>query len=215
MPRSHVVQAGENLSAIALASGFADGARILGHPDNSALSGRPHPGLLDEGESLTIPDPSPKSLSLATGNVHAIVAQRPTAKLKVAFKTFRGGATVATTAQVAPTGGAAQAVTLSSGAFEIPVDPRCPSALVTVPPLSEGQPELRWRLAPGYLRRSETDAGALARLRNLGYYRAVSGAAEAREVRSAVEEFQCDQNLKLTGALDDATKAKIAEVHGC
>jgi hypothetical protein len=38
---------------------------------------------------------------------------------------------------------------------------------------------------------------------------------EPRERKSAIEEFQADQGIKLSGELDDATKAKIAEIHGC
>lgn len=32
--------------------------------------------------------------------------------------------------------------------------------------------------------------------------------------RSAVEEFQCDHGIKPTGKLDDASKAKLLEIHG-
>jgi peptidoglycan hydrolase-like protein with peptidoglycan-binding domain len=65
------------------------------------------------------------------------------------------------------------------------------------------------------LARIEGDEGAFARLRNLGYYRAVPADTDARERRAAIEEFQFDQGLTLSGTMDDDTRAKIEEIYGC
>lgn len=66
--------------------------------------------------------------------------------------------------------------------------------------------------------------GQQQRLRNLGYFMGeVEGEDELEDesesesddaLRSAVEEFQCDQGLPLTGACDAATQARLVEVHG-
>jgi len=67
----------------------------------------------------------------------------------------------------------------------------------------------------GHLDPVEADTGTLARLANLGYYCGDLEAVDEMEQRLAVEEFQCDQKLKVTGELDPVTRAKLEEVHGC
>ena len=213
MPR-YLVKAGDHLVALAARMGFDDPKRILEHPDNAGLKGRKNPALLDPGEELTI-EAKPKEVSLPTGQTHKIVVQAPKAKLKVSLKTFRGAATQATEAQLTLGGGAAEAVSLDGGALEKPLpDPLVDRAVLAVKG-ADGRPDLRWKLRLGHLGRIESDDGALARLRNLGYLRSVSGDAEPRERRSAIEEFQADNKLTLSGELDDATRAKLEEIHGC
>lgn len=62
--------------------------------------------------------------------------------------------------------------------------------------------------------------GQQERLRNLGYYLGdLEGEDQLDEdapdaFRSAVEEFQCDQGLPVTGVCDAATRARLVEVHG-
>jgi N-acetylmuramoyl-L-alanine amidase len=215
MPSQHTVAPGEHLTAIAAAAGFGDTKPILQHPDNAELAKRPHPTILEPGEQLTLPDLAPKTLGLATGKAHKIVVERPPAKLKLALKTFRGSATAATEGKLTLGDQPPKPVTLDGGAFEEPLVPTLESALLAVTAPDDKGPEIRWQLRLGHLGRSESEEGALARLRNLGYYRAVSKEVEPRERKSAIEEFQADQGMKLSGELDDATKAKIAEIHGC
>lgn len=65
-----------------------------------------------------------------------------------------------------------------------------------------------------------TPEGQLQRLRNLGYFtgdlpgEAVGPDEDPFAVAGAVEEFQCDEGLPVTGQLDGATQARLAEVHG-
>lgn len=65
-----------------------------------------------------------------------------------------------------------------------------------------------------------TPEGQLQRLRNLGYFlgdlpgEAIGPDEDPFAVPGAVEEFQCDEGLPVTGQLDGATLARLAEVHG-
>jgi murein L,D-transpeptidase YcbB/YkuD len=56
-----------------------------------------------------------------------------------------------------------------------------------------------------------------SRLHNLGYLDRgdwqVSPAAELT-LRSAIEEFQCDEGLTVNGVADDATRARLVVRHG-
>jgi hypothetical protein len=53
---------------------------------------------------------------------------------------------------------------------------------------------------------ADTEAGYSARLDNLGYY--------AEDASMALMRFQSANDLNPTGQMDDATKAKLEEIHG-
>jgi peptidoglycan hydrolase-like protein with peptidoglycan-binding domain len=61
----------------------------------------------------------------------------------------------------------------------------------------------------------EEVSGQLARLQNLGYYAGKIGGGDAMAVRSAIEEFQCDNKLTVDGICGPETQARLIAVHGC
>ena len=67
----------------------------------------------------------------------------------------------------------------------------------------------------GHLDPAEEDTGWRQRLINLGYHPRALDDDDATRLRHAVEEFQCDHGLKVTGEVDGATKAKLKDQHGC
>jgi hypothetical protein len=215
VPGQRSIQAGDHLTKIAEQLGLPDTETILSLEANAPLRDRPHPEMLDPGELVTLPDVEPLQFTLATGKRHELTIHRLKPKLRVAFTTFAGRSVTATEAEVKCAGRPAETKGLADGELEMPIPPTCPLAEVELPASVEGRPAVRWRLRLGYLRRNESDEGAFARLRNLGYYRQVAKEAETRERRSAIEEFQFAQALPLTGTLDDATRAKIEEIYGC
>ncbi|MBI4954461.1 MAG: peptidoglycan-binding protein [Myxococcales bacterium] len=72
----------------------------------------------------------------------------------------------------------------------------------------------RWTLELRELPPAATFAGAMQRLRNMGYHPGVVGDEPDTATREAVGRFQHDHELPVTGELDDATGDKVAEVHG-
>jgi N-acetylmuramoyl-L-alanine amidase len=66
---------------------------------------------------------------------------------------------------------------------------------------------------------SDTDddgcSGAQARLVNLGYGIGEIDGEMGPMTQAALREFQADHGLEVTGELDQATIAKLAEEHGC
>jgi len=215
MATQYRVKAGDHLTGIADRLGLPDTQTILSQSGNDSLGKRKHPEMLDPGETLTLPDLKPLKFTLSTGKRHKLTIQRPKAELRVSFVTFQGKPTAATAAEVTPESKPVQKVSLDSGKLETKLAPTCEQALVKIAAPNDSRPDLEWRLHLGHLPRSESDEGALARLRNLGYYRVVREDADARERRAAIEEFQFDQGLTLTGEMDDDTKAKIEDLYGC
>ena len=67
----------------------------------------------------------------------------------------------------------------------------------------------------GHLDPVEEPSGQMARLTNLGYYLGPEGEIDAHQLRSAIEEFQCDHSLPVDGKCGSQTQAKLKQVHGC
>jgi hypothetical protein len=70
----------------------------------------------------------------------------------------------------------------------------------------------------GHLDPVDLPSGQRARLNNLGIYAGEMGDADSEDgqmlLRSAVEEFQCDQGLTVDGICGPKTQARLAEVYG-
>jgi len=60
----------------------------------------------------------------------------------------------------------------------------------------------------------DTVSGQRARLRNLGYLVDLEGEDEDADLRTAIEEFQCDHALAVDGRCGPATQAKLRDLHG-
>ena len=56
--------------------------------------------------------------------------------------------------------------------------------------------------------------GYRERLNNLGYNAGSSEDSNDAQFRSAIEEFQCDQHLKVDGTCGKQTQAELKKVHG-
>jgi N-acetylmuramoyl-L-alanine amidase len=67
----------------------------------------------------------------------------------------------------------------------------------------------------GHLDPVSEPSGQKARLHNLGYNPGPLTEDDADRFATAVQEFQCDQGLKVTGVADAATQDRLTEVHGC
>ena len=57
-------------------------------------------------------------------------------------------------------------------------------------------------------------SGQIARLNNLGYFAEDIKSPDHVTVESAVEEFQCDNNLAVDGVCGPNTQAQLKKVHG-
>jgi hypothetical protein len=215
MPTQYRVKPGDHLTAIADRLGLEDTQTLLSQPGNSALADRKHPEMLDPDETLAIPDLKPMTFTLATGQRHKLTVKCPKAKLCVGLVTFVGQPSSAGEAEVTLQGRSPETKSLDGGKLDMPIPPACGQATIKLASSDEHKPDVAWNLQLGHLPRIESDEGLLERLRNLGYYRAVADTLDERERRSAIEEFQHDQGLTLTGQLDEDTKAKIEEVYGC
>ncbi len=210
MPRYVVVQ-GDYLATIAQAFGFADYRTIWNDPGNQGLRAQGRtPDLLYPGDALTIPDRSAGQATGATGRMHQFTAPAPgPVKLRLALRTADDRPLTGLACTIAATNvPAVQRTTDGNGHIEYDMAPDVDRLYV----VATGH---QWDIGVGHLDPVSEVSGWRERLNNLGYQAGESSDPDALELRSAVEEFQCDHGLRVDGIAGPATQKKLTEVYGC
>lgn len=222
MPTRVVVQ-GETVPRIAAEEGFGRAADIWNHPNNAALKQAREPCILAPGDQLFVPQRQQKFVSLQTGQRHTLIVQRPSLSVRLTLQECFG-----------------QARANASGAFECDgqrqrIEADADGKLEQKLPVTADVATLTFgdgdaiAMLIGHLDPIETVSGWRARLANLGYPVDFGGTAHADEAAQAdaaegegdtalalaIEEFQLESGLKVTGKRDEVTQAKLKQLHGC
>jgi hypothetical protein len=218
MGRSHVVAEGDHLIGLLGKYKFTNPSTLLDCPENSALASRAHPHILEPGDVVAIPEQKEREYQVATDKVHPFTVKPLLPKLRVVLEDWKHQPLSPRAVEARVDTAAPKVVDVAGdGSVEIEVLPN--TREVTLDIYFEDDtdtPSLQWVCRVGRLRREETEAGQLLRLANLGYYRKnVPPDREPYERRAAVEQFQLEQGLTVTGTLDEATASKLVEIHGC
>ena len=209
MAKTHVVQQGEHLSGIASQYGFASYTTIWDHPQNAQLKEeRGNPNVLLPGDKVFIPDKQPKSVSCPTGRRYRFQVHVEKLHLRFTLQDFIGQPVEGTPCQLVVEGRTYDLTTDADGKIDIEIPKSAQSGM-----LKFNDVEIPVKI--GHLDPVGADTGVSARLTNLGYYHGPQDPIDEMELRSAIEEFQCDQELEVTGECDAETQAKLEEVHGC
>jgi hypothetical protein len=210
MPVRHLVRMGDCLASIAKQYGFVDPRVIYEHPDNAQLrERRPDPELLCPGDLVVVPDPRPRSVTLATERRHTIVVQQPRVVIKVRVVLdrphhyeLRAGHQVST----GTTDGRA------------PLEQRVPADLedarLTLWPAEDGRDRRRaseLELQLGQLQPADELLGIRQRLRNMGFLLATSEGAEGEA--DAIMRFQRSVGLEPSGVVDSPTRQRLVAEH--
>lgn len=209
MSRFHKVQNGEHISLIAASHGFRDYRTVWVNAGNASLRQiRQNPNTLMPGDVVFVPDKADRNEAAETGRRHVFFASARRLMLRIVGLDVHRIAIVAASWTIQHEGGIASDVTTPSGlaATEIPVTARHGS-------LSLGGKEVE--LDIGGLHPIEDESGCLQRLVNLGYLEDPPEEAAAAAIHSAVEEFECDQRLPLTGVCEGVTRDALRDFHGC
>ena len=216
MSEIHSVKQGEHLSQANLARG-AHGFRsryltIWDHPNNAGLKKlRQDPNILLPGDGLFIPDKQSKTLTGDTGMTHVFKVEIPKLELRIALLDFCEQPLASVACALDIEGAVAQLNTDGKGSIRKPIAADSERGAVRLEALDLDY----WTIAIGHMDPVEEDSGLRARLRNLGYDAGPLGFDDAGELKSAVEEFQCDHGLKVNGTIDGTTRDKLREVYGC
>jgi hypothetical protein len=203
---THVVVAGEHASGIAARAGFEDFSAVWQHGTNGDLrSLRPLPHVLAEGDELFVPDATVAPVSKPTGATHTFTIQQSPLKLRLKLLKPKWR-------PVEPAVWAIDGVSVmrdGDGVAELSVLDK----LATSGTLVAG--DTSSFLAIGYLTPIEEDTagGWKARLFNIGFLSDPED--DDDELAFALSDFQAEYGLRVSGAFDAATKAKLLHVCGC
>lgn len=202
-PTTYLVQQGDCISSIAERFGHFWGV-IWNAPENATLRAeRSDPAVLLPGDRLFIPTLRQKSVPCRTGK--RFVFRRRGVPSALAVRFFYGSE---------PRKNAPYRLTVDGrerppgtldgeGWLRVPIPCGAAQAVVVV---GEGVDARTYRIALGTIDPVTAPSGVRARLRNLGY------AADALTV--ALQAFQQQHGLPVTGEADEATRATLVAVHG-
>lgn len=215
MATDHVVRQGEHLSQIAERYGYRDYKPIWDHPNNARLKTlRGSPNVLLPGDVVHVPEARQKVVRVATGQVHRFKMRGGRLVLRLALKDFGNEPLANTKCQLTIDGVTTSLTTDGNGRLETPI-----SATVTSATLTFTDPLVPFDLAVpiriGHLDPVDEPSGQKARLSNLGYITRALEDVDDVFFTHALQEFQCDFGLQVTGVCDTATRAKLKELHGC
>lgn len=208
----HTVQQGEHMSVIASRYGFRDYRIIWDHPQNAELSANRNPNVLFPGDLLFIPKKEPKTADASTGETHTFVVRTPTVRLRIVIRDFDNKVITNTSCVLKVGQRDYDLLTDGGGMIDVEIPASAEEGVLSLPDLDMEVP-----IKIGHLDPEGKDSGWKGRLTNLGYYAGPTGDDAVDELRLhyAIEEFQSDYHLKVTGDIDEPTKAKLREVHGC
>jgi hypothetical protein len=210
MPQ-HDVKQGDHLSRIAAEAGFADFHTVWDHPENQALKDkRKNPQILLPGDTVFLPEPGQREESCATEQRHVFRVKAKPLKLRLTVKDFDDHPVANQKCELEVDGQIQELETNGSGLVETEIPARAEQGRLVVPALSLAIP-----FKIGHLDPVDEPSGWRGRLMNLGYFSPAADDSDPIRLRYALEEFQCDHKLKINGEADDATRAKLKEVHGC
>ncbi len=210
MAKTHIVQQGDQLSGIAEANGFANFITIWDHANNASLKNkRKNPHVLFPGDELYIPDKTEKTESCATTKVHLFQVDLQKPKLRIVLKDFDEKPIADTACDLVVEGAVFQLKSDSQGLIEAVIPRTAQNGTLRVPSLN-----LEYPVKIGHLDPLEEAPGWQARLINLGYHAGSMDDSDEEQLRYAIEEYQCDHKLKVTGELDAATRDSIKQAHG-
>jgi N-acetylmuramoyl-L-alanine amidase len=186
---------------------------VWGHPDNAELkSERIDPHILNPGDRLFVPPIRVKQVEGATDRRHRFrrrgVPSRLTIDLRAVLWEGLAGVPYRLELPERTESGTASA----DGRISIPLLPDEASAKLVVKWRGE---EYAIELGMRSLDPITEWKGVQKRLRNLGLYRGEIDGRNSHETIWAVQMFQLRNGLPTSGVVDDATRAKLREVHGC
>jgi N-acetylmuramoyl-L-alanine amidase len=198
------VKQGDCISSIADENGLF-WESIWQHAENSGLRDlRGDPNVLVAGDKVFIPDKVTKEESCAVDQSHKFTKLGVPAKLNLQildnhqvqanepFELMVDGVTYTGT-------------TDGDGRLEQSIGPSAQNARLTL--TNSGR---IYELELGGMDPVTESEGVKARLENLGF----DTSGDEEKLIQAIKRFQLNQNLKVTGEVDDATQAKLVEVHG-
>jgi N-acetylmuramoyl-L-alanine amidase len=209
VPTNYKVKQGDHLSEIAYRHGFRDFHTVWDDGANADLKARRvNPNVLHPGDIVVIPDKQRREHPSATDKGHRFVTVVPKLRLRVRLRDVNGDPLANTECELLVDGKKKKLTTDGDGRIDEAIPITADGGMLII----QGE---QYQLKIGDLDPIDEPSGQRARLANLGYYFGSQDDVDPVELRTAVEEFQCDHGLAVDGDCGPNTQAKLLELHGC
>jgi hypothetical protein len=212
VPTIHKVLQGEHLASIAAAYGFENFETLWNHPQNASLrQSRENPLALLPGDEVFVPDLKPARFSLQTGKRHSLTVHTQQLSLRLRVLDLRGEPLRDTPCVLSVGAMREELTTDGDGCVELRVEPHETQGTLSIAGLV-------FELALGGLDPVPEPTGLAGRLSNLGYPvedPRQQGPDSQEWMRFALELFQRDNALDITGAPDVGIPEQLVEKYGC
>lgn len=239
MAEDYVIKPGDCVLSVAQERGFL-WQTVWKHPKNQPLARqRQDPNVVMPGDVLHLPDRVQKEEPGGTEEKHVFRTKGRKARLRLRLTRSVLDETLSQHAPAAP----GEFIEPAQEAPEVEPEDGVPYALYvdgalvargetdqdgmvdeTLPPHAKlgrlvlnpggGTSERIMDLNLGHMDPLEETVGVCKRLANLGYDCPEDAQDDSRELAGAVEAFQRDHDLEVTGKIDGATRARLGEIHG-
>lgn len=211
MPQ-HKIHQGECIDSIAAARGLLP-ETIWDHPNNAALrkSRRDDPNVLMPGDQVFIPLPRRRQEACATTLQHRFRMKRPRRELCIVFVNHLDEPRDGLPYLLEIDGTKITGDTTAAGEVKTRIAPDACRGELTLLPGTEW--EERYDLQLGHLDPVSEISGAVARLCNLAYWHDLDTRELDETLQEAIEHYQRDHGLAISGELDDATHDSLRKEH--
>ena len=208
----HKYDKGEHLAAIAAKYGFLLHKSVWNAGENADLrAAREDPFQLVPNDEVAIPEKQAKSMARPTHQAHWFTARTEILKLRLRVLDLFGEP-FRNSPGVLKIGGTETAVTSDGdGCFEATIPRTTMSATLAVG-------EVVFHLDVGALEPASEPTGMRARLGNMGCWAGDiddTDPIEEYQTEGAIELYQDDHELPVTGEASDALGQQLEEDHGC
>jgi hypothetical protein len=211
MPEYCVVQ-GDCISSIAERYGFF-WETVWNHPNNAGLkSQRLNPNVLLPGDVVFIPEKQPKAYDKPTDGKHRFVRKGVPASVRVRLLDFERRPRTGLRFCAVVDGRSSEGESDSDGYITITVPPDAQEVRLTV---QEGVKTEEYVLPLGHVDPIDSFNGLKQRLTNLGYACGPGDSTLDEQTQATIRAFQREMKLQETGEVDDQTRERLKELHGC
>lgn len=205
----HTVERGEGIARIAWINGFFPG-RVWNHPNNAALrEQRKHPEILQAGDRVFVPDNEPKKETGGTNLRHRFRMHEVPAKFQI--RLLRDDAPRANLPYefVIDDSRRITGKTDANGWVRESLMPDARMGRLII----DGGIEM-YDVQFGHVDPIDSITGVQSRLRNLCLYSGEVDGQENQALFDAIEQFQQNRALPVTGAMSSATRDALQQQFG-
>ena len=207
----YMARQGDCILSIAESLGFF-WETIWNHPDNARLRElRRDPNILLPGDKVIIPEKTPRVETKSTDGRATFVKKTVAVQVKLRLLDWKRKprANVRYVATVDGIGSSGQADI--DGYITLTVKPSCRDLTLKV---MEGSKTDEYSLPLGFIDPIDEISGVQQRLTNLGFPYLSDQGMQEEGTTTPIHAFQKEMGLTVTGDVDDATRAKLKELHG-